>query len=100
MAAMMAAARRPLPLPAIGAAAFGFAEPVVKAPPVVEAVAVAMVLAEDLTVAAVAAGMVLASLFSSARISVTYLDSSWTQISKRHSRFSAMLSWVSCVQAN
>jgi hypothetical protein len=63
MTAMRAAARRPLPLPAMGATAFDFAVPVVKVPPVVEAAVVAMVLVEDCAGAPAVVAIVLASLF-------------------------------------
>jgi hypothetical protein len=71
MTAMIAAARSPLPLPEIGAAAFALVVPVVKEPLEVEGEAVARVL-DCWTGAALVVGMVLASLFgiSEARISV------------------------------
>lgn len=62
MAAMIAAARRPLPLPEMGAPAFALAVPVVKVPLEVVDV-VALVAEEDWTSAAVVAGIVLATLF-------------------------------------
>jgi hypothetical protein len=67
MAAMIAAARRPLPLPAMGAAALAFALPVVKVPPVVEAGAMFTALEAVWAGAATVVLMVLATLFGISR---------------------------------